>query len=48
MKENTIEDFVGMDRGSCVMQAEVAVEHDDEIMMIESESEERLYKREQL
>ena len=48
MKQNTIKDFVGMDRGSCLMQAEVAIELDDEIMMIESESEERLYKREQL
>lgn len=48
MKQNTVKDFIGMDRGSCLMQAEVAVELDDEIMMIESESEERLYKREQL
>lgn len=48
MKQNTIKYFVGMDRGSCLMQAEVAIELDDEIMMIESESEERLYKREQL
>lgn len=48
MKQNTVKDFVGMDRGSCLMQAEVAIELDDEIMMIESESEERLYKREQL
>ena len=48
MKQNTVKDFIGMDRGSCLMQAEVAIELDDEIMMIESESEERLYKREQL
>ncbi len=36
-KTNRILEFIGMDRGSCIMQAEVAKEHDDELMLMQSE-----------
>lgn len=34
---NRILEFIGMDRGSCIMQAEVAKEEGDTLMLMQSE-----------
>jgi len=46
MTNRTLE-FIGMDRGSCIMQAEVHKEIDD-IMMMASEEEITLYNKEKI
>lgn len=40
--------FVGMDRGSCIMQAEVAREAGDTLLLVESEQAITLYQLEKL
>jgi len=37
-------DFIGMDRGSCILQAEVAKLEDDSVMLMESEEALTLYR----
>ena len=39
-------EFLGMDRGSCKMQAEVAKEEGDNVMLMESEETVTLLKKE--
>ena len=39
-------EFLGMDRGSCIMQAEVAKEEGDNVMLMESEETVTLLKKE--
>ena len=34
---NRVLEFLGMDRGSCILQAEVAKEEGDDVMLMESE-----------
>ena len=41
-------EFIGMDRGSCIMQAEVAKEEGDELMLMQSEEAVTLYKKEKI
>ena len=41
-------EFIGMDRGSCIMQAEVAKEELDTVMLMESEGTETLLKKEKI
>lgn len=43
--DRTLE-FIGMDRGSCILQAEVAKEETDELMLMQSEESVTLYKKE--
>ena len=43
-KTNRTETFLGMDRGSCIMQAEVAKLEDDDLMLMKSEAMETLWK----
>jgi hypothetical protein len=43
--DRTLE-FIGMDRGSCILQAEVAKEDGDELMLMQSEESVTLYKKE--
>ena len=45
--DRTLE-FIGMDRGSCIMQAEVAKQESDTVMLMESEESLTLYKKELL
>jgi len=37
-------DFIGMDRGSCIMLAEVAKLEGDDLMLMQTEAEETLWK----
>tara|TARA_R110000764_G_scaffold166867_1_gene253783 strand:+ start:667 stop:906 length:240 start_codon:yes stop_codon:yes gene_type:complete len=39
-------EFIGMDRGSCILQAEVAKQEGDELMLMQSEESVTLYKKE--
>ena len=39
-------EFIGMDRGSCILQAEVAKQEGDELMLMQSEESITLYKKE--
>jgi hypothetical protein len=39
-------EFIGMDRGSCIMQAEVAREEGDELMLMQSEETIRVLEKE--
>lgn len=41
-------EFIGMDRGSCIMQAEVAKEEGDELMLMQSEEAVTLYNKEKI
>ena len=41
-------EFLGMDRGSCIMQAEVAKEEGDTVMLMESEEQVTLLKKEKI
>ena len=43
--DRTLE-FIGMDRGSCILQAEVAKQEGDELMLMQSEESVTLYKKE--
>ena len=43
--DRTLE-FIGMDRGSCILQAEVAKQEGDELMLMQSEESITLYKKE--
>lgn len=43
---NRLLEFVGMDRGSCIMQAEVAREEDDTVLLVENEQAVTLYQKE--
>ena len=36
-KTNRTLEFLGMDRGSCILQAEVAKQEDDDLMLMQSE-----------
>jgi hypothetical protein len=38
-------EFLGMDRGSCIMQAEVAKEEGDTVMLMESEESVTLLRK---
>ena len=42
--KNRTETFLGMDRGSCIMQAEVAKLEGDDLMLMQSEASETLWK----
>ena len=39
-------EFIGMDRGSCIMQAEVAREEGDELMLMQSEETIKVLEKE--
>ena len=41
-------EFIGMDRGSCIMQAEVAKEEGDTVMLTVSEELITLYNKEEM
>ena len=41
-------EFIGMDRGSCIMQAEVAKQEKDTIILMKSEEVALLYKKENI
>ena len=41
-------EFIGMDRGSCIMQAEVAKEEGDELMLMQSEEAVTLYNKDKI
>tara|TARA_R100001460_G_scaffold38649_3_gene73198 strand:+ start:2963 stop:3217 length:255 start_codon:yes stop_codon:yes gene_type:complete len=41
-------EFIGMDRGSCIMQAEVAKEEGDELMLMQTEQTLTLYNKEKI
>ena len=41
-------EFIGMDRGSCIMQAEVAKEEGDDLMLMQSEETLTLYNKEKI
>ena len=41
-------EFIGMDRGSCIMQAEVAKEYADTVMLTVSEEQITLYNKEEI
>lgn len=41
-------EFIGMDRGSCIMQAEVAKEDGDTVMLTVSEEQITLYNKEEI
>tara|TARA_R100001463_G_scaffold119477_2_gene175330 strand:+ start:1775 stop:2023 length:249 start_codon:yes stop_codon:yes gene_type:complete len=41
-------EFIGMDRGSCILQAEVAKEEDDSVMLMISENTVKLLQKEKM
>jgi uncharacterized protein (UPF0128 family) len=41
-------EFIGMDRGSCILQAEVAKEEDDSVMLMISEDTVKLLQKEKM
>ena len=41
-------EFLGMDRGSCILQAEVAKEEDDSVMLMISEDTVKLLQKEKM
>jgi uncharacterized protein (UPF0128 family) len=41
-------EFIGMDRGSCILQAEVAKEEGDTVMLMESEDTVKLLQKEKI
>jgi len=41
-------EFIGMDRGSCILQAEVAKEESDTVMLTVSEESVTLYNKEKI
>jgi len=41
-------EFIGMDRGSCILQAEVAKEEGDTVMLMESEDTVKLLHKEKI
>ena len=41
-------EFIGMDRGSCILQAEVAKQEGDELMLMQSEQSVTLYTKEKI
>ena len=41
-------EFIGMDRGSCIMQAEVAREEGDELMLMQSEETIKVLEKEKV
>jgi len=43
-KTKRILEFIGMDRGSCIMQAEVAKQEPDSLMLMQNEEELVLYR----
>lgn len=47
-KTNRTLEFIGMDRGSCIMQAEVAKEEGDDLMLMQSEESLTLYNKEKI
>ena len=47
-KTNRTLEFIGMDRGSCIMQAEVAREEGDDLMLMQSEESLTLYNKEKV
>ena len=47
-KTNRTLEFIGMDRGSCILQAEVAREEGDTLMLMQSEQEVTLLDKEKI
>ena len=47
-KTNRTLEFIGMDRGSCIMQAEVAKEETDTLMLMQSEQAITLLNKEKI
>ena len=47
-KTNRTLEFIGMDRGSCIMQAEVAKQEGDDLMLMQSEELLTLYNKEKI
>ena len=47
-KTNRTQEFIGMDRGSCIMQAEVAREDGDELMLMQSEETIKVLEKEKV
>ena len=47
-KTNRTLEFIGMDRGSCILQAEVAKEEADDLMLMQSEETITLYNKEKI
>ena len=47
-KTNRQLEFIGMDRGSCIMQAEVAKEEGDDLMLMQSEEKITVYNKEKV
>ena len=41
-------EFIGMDRGSCIMQAEVAKQEGDELMLMQSEETIKVLEKEKV
>ena len=47
-KTNRTLEFIGMDRGSCILQAEVAREEGDTLMLMQSEQEVTILDKEKI
>ena len=47
-KTNRQLEFIGMDRGSCIMQAEVAKEEGDDLMLMQTEEKITVYNKEKI
>ena len=47
-KTNRQLEFIGMDRGSCIMQAEVAREEGDDLMFMQTEEKITVYNKEKI
>lgn len=47
-KTNRQLEFIGMDRGSCIMQAEVAKQEGDTVMLMEKEDTVKLLHKEKI
>jgi len=47
-KTNRQLEFIGMDRGSCIMQAEVAKEEGDDLMLMQSEQTIKVLEKEKV
>jgi len=47
-KTNRQLEFIGMDRGSCIMQAEVAKQEGDDLMLMQTEEKITVYNKEKI
>jgi len=47
-KTNRQLEFIGMDRGSCIMQAEVAKQEGDDLMLMQTEEKITVYNKEKV